>query len=154
MAARLREKYSKEIKGQLQKELGIENVMAVPRLEKIVINMGVGRATQQASLIEPLPLEHLVGVDLVCARHLRYRRAWLQRCLHDQPLPLHAEPLATNPPPTSCLQLPCRIRHLHMLLLTRPHVHAASSGRLPHTDTRTFTCFYVQCGCSIADLNR
>ena len=42
MAARLREKYSKEIKSQLQKELGIENLMAVPKLEKIVINMGLG----------------------------------------------------------------------------------------------------------------
>ena len=52
MAARLREKYNKEIKQALQKELGIENSMAVPKLDKIVINMGVGRATQQASLIE------------------------------------------------------------------------------------------------------
>ena len=54
MAARLREKYSKEIKGQLQKELGIENVMAVPRLEKIVINMGLGEATQNVKMMDPL----------------------------------------------------------------------------------------------------
>jgi large subunit ribosomal protein L5 len=54
MAARLREKYTKEIKGQLQKELGIENVMAVPRLEKIVINMGLGEATQNVKIMDPL----------------------------------------------------------------------------------------------------
>jgi large subunit ribosomal protein L5 len=54
MAARLKEKYAKEIKGQLQKELGIENVMAVPRLEKIVINMGLGEATQNVKMMDPL----------------------------------------------------------------------------------------------------
>src|SRR5579872_6389945 len=54
MAARLKEKYAKEIKGQLQKELGIENLMAVPRLEKIVLNMGLGEATQNVKLMDPL----------------------------------------------------------------------------------------------------
>lgn len=43
--ARLKEKYTKEIKASLQKELGIANVCAVPKLEKIVINMGVGDST-------------------------------------------------------------------------------------------------------------
>ena len=42
MAARLKEKYHKEIKQALQKELGLDNLMAVPRLEKIVVNMGLG----------------------------------------------------------------------------------------------------------------
>ena len=37
MAARLKEKYQKEIKQALQKELGLENPMAVPRLDKIVL---------------------------------------------------------------------------------------------------------------------
>jgi large subunit ribosomal protein L5 len=54
MAARLKEKYASEIKGQLQKELGIENVMAVPKLEKIVINMGIGEATQNVKMMDPL----------------------------------------------------------------------------------------------------
>jgi large subunit ribosomal protein L5 len=54
MAARLREKYNKEIKQALQKELGLENPMAVPRLEKIVINMGLGEATQNSKLLDPL----------------------------------------------------------------------------------------------------
>jgi len=54
MAARLKEKYQKEIKQALKKELGLENSMAVPRLEKIVINMGLGEATQNNKLLDPL----------------------------------------------------------------------------------------------------
>ena len=54
MAARLKEKYNKEIKQALKKELGIENMMAVPRLEKVVINMGLGEATQNTKLLDPL----------------------------------------------------------------------------------------------------
>ena len=46
MAARLRVKYEAEIKQALKKELGLENAMAVPKLDKIVINMGLGEATQ------------------------------------------------------------------------------------------------------------
>ena len=49
---RLKARYNDEIKAKLQEELGIQNVMQVPGLEKIVINMGVGRAAGQPSLIE------------------------------------------------------------------------------------------------------
>jgi large subunit ribosomal protein L5 len=49
---RLREKYDRELRAQLKDSLGLRNIMEVPRLEKIVINMGVGRATQQPSLLE------------------------------------------------------------------------------------------------------
>jgi large subunit ribosomal protein L5 len=49
---RLKERYLTEIRDSLKEGLALGNVMEVPRLEKIVINMGVGRATQQASLIE------------------------------------------------------------------------------------------------------
>lgn len=49
---RLKERYNKEIREQLKTELGLSNIMEVPRFSKIVINMGVGRATQQASLLE------------------------------------------------------------------------------------------------------
>ena len=49
---RLKARYNNTIKAQLAKDLGIENDMQVPKLEKIVINMGVGRATQQPSLLE------------------------------------------------------------------------------------------------------
>src|SRR5246500_1902912 len=54
MAARLKEKYQKEIKLALQKELGLENTMAVPRLDKIVVNMGLGEATQNSKMLDPL----------------------------------------------------------------------------------------------------
>jgi len=49
---RLKERYNTVIRAQLQEELGLGNIMEVPRLEKIVVNMGVGRAAQQQSLIE------------------------------------------------------------------------------------------------------
>ncbi len=49
---RLRQRYDNEIKAALQQELGLGNVMQVPRVEKIVVNMGVGRATQQRSLLD------------------------------------------------------------------------------------------------------
>jgi large subunit ribosomal protein L5 len=49
---RLKLQYQDEIKARLHSELGLSNVMQVPTIEKIVINMGVGRATQQPSLLE------------------------------------------------------------------------------------------------------
>jgi len=49
---RLKVRYDNEVRGQLKETLGLGNIMEVPRLEKIVVNMGVGRATQQASLLE------------------------------------------------------------------------------------------------------
>src|SRR4051794_41693482 len=49
---RLKQKYDAELRVQIKDTLGLRNIMEVPRLEKIVINMGVGRATQQASLLE------------------------------------------------------------------------------------------------------
>ena len=50
--SRLREKYHKEVVPGLQKRFGYKNVMQVPRLEKVVINMGVGEATQDAKAID------------------------------------------------------------------------------------------------------
>ena len=49
---RLKQKYQDEVKAALQEQLQLPNVMQVPKLEKIVINMGVGKATQQPSLLE------------------------------------------------------------------------------------------------------
>jgi large subunit ribosomal protein L5 len=49
---RLRARYDDEVKAGLKESLGLANPMEVPRLTKIVINVGVGRATQQASLLE------------------------------------------------------------------------------------------------------
>jgi large subunit ribosomal protein L5 len=50
--ARLKQRYESELRQQLQRELGLRNVMEVPRLEKIVLNCGVGLATQQQSLLD------------------------------------------------------------------------------------------------------
>ena len=52
MSARLREKYQKEVIPALTKEFGYKNVMAVPRIEKVVVNMGLGEATANAKLID------------------------------------------------------------------------------------------------------
>jgi large subunit ribosomal protein L5 len=49
---RLKTRYNDVLRAQLKDTLGLGNIMEVPRLEKIVVNMGVGRATQQASLLE------------------------------------------------------------------------------------------------------
>ncbi len=49
---RLKERYDSQIRVQLKEQLGLGNIMEVPTLEKIVVSMGVGRATQQASLLE------------------------------------------------------------------------------------------------------
>ena len=50
--SRLYDQYKTAIMPELQKELGIANVNAIPRLEKIVINMGVGEAIQNAKLLD------------------------------------------------------------------------------------------------------
>jgi large subunit ribosomal protein L5 len=55
--ARLRDRYLKEVQPAVMKELGIDNPMAAPRLEKIIVNMGVGEATQNAKLIDPAATE-------------------------------------------------------------------------------------------------
>ena len=52
VAPRLKVKYQDEVRAALKAELGLANPMQVPKIEKIVINMGVGRATQQPSLLE------------------------------------------------------------------------------------------------------
>jgi large subunit ribosomal protein L5 len=49
---RLKTKYDDEVRNALLEQLGLDNVMQVPRLEKIVINMGVGAAVGQPSLLE------------------------------------------------------------------------------------------------------
>jgi large subunit ribosomal protein L5 len=55
--ARMREKYVKEVLPALMKEFSLENPMAAPKLEKIVVNMGVGEATQNAKVIDPAASE-------------------------------------------------------------------------------------------------
>ena len=50
--SRLREKYQKEVVPALQKEFGYTNVMAIPKVTKVVINMGLGEATSNAKIID------------------------------------------------------------------------------------------------------
>ena len=52
MAARLKERYHKEVAPAIAKEFGIKNPMAVPRLEKIVVNMGMGEAIANAKILD------------------------------------------------------------------------------------------------------
>jgi large subunit ribosomal protein L5 len=52
MNARLKAKYQKEVIPALQKEFGYKNVMAVPKIEKVVVNMGLGEATSNAKIID------------------------------------------------------------------------------------------------------
>ncbi len=52
MIPRLRKKYQEEVITQIQKKFGIKNVMAVPRLDKIIINMGVGEAINDQKVLE------------------------------------------------------------------------------------------------------
>jgi large subunit ribosomal protein L5 len=54
--SRMRERYVSEVMPALRKEFGYRSVMAIPKLEKIVVNMGLGEATQNVKLID-------VGVD-------------------------------------------------------------------------------------------
>ncbi len=51
---RLKEKYNKEIKAELKKELGIKNAMALPKLNKVVVNMGVGEAAKSQTTMDAL----------------------------------------------------------------------------------------------------
>ena len=49
---RMKEEYFSTVRAQLQKDLGLKNVMQVPRPEKIVVNMGVGEASKDAKLLD------------------------------------------------------------------------------------------------------
>ena len=49
---RLKERYLKDVVPALAKEFGYKNVMAIPKLEKIVVNMGLGEATQNAKIVD------------------------------------------------------------------------------------------------------
>ena len=63
----LREKFNKELMPELQKTLGIKNVMAVPKITKVVINMGVGEALTDKKHLESAvkDLESIAGQKVV-----------------------------------------------------------------------------------------
>ena len=52
MTARLKEHFHKKVVPALAQEFGYKNVMAVPKIEKISINIGLGEATQNAKLMD------------------------------------------------------------------------------------------------------
>jgi large subunit ribosomal protein L5 len=52
MAARLKERYQKEVRKKIQDEFGIKNIMAVPKIEKVVLNMGMGEAIQNMKVLD------------------------------------------------------------------------------------------------------
>ena len=68
---RLKKQYVEEIVPGLMKKLGIENPMAVPRIEKITVNMGVGRATENKARIEKAAKE----LALITGQRPSVRRA-------------------------------------------------------------------------------
>jgi large subunit ribosomal protein L5 len=55
--ARLRKRYVEQVRPALMKELNLDNPMAAPRLEKVVVNMGVGEATQNPKILDPAVAE-------------------------------------------------------------------------------------------------
>jgi large subunit ribosomal protein L5 len=73
MTPRLKERFVNEVRPALKDELGLDNVMQVPRLVKIVLNSGVGRATAQQSLIEGAQrdIETITGQKSVVTRAKR-----------------------------------------------------------------------------------
>ena len=50
--SRLKERYQKEVAPALKKEFGYTNVMAIPKIEKVVVNMGLGEATSNAKIVD------------------------------------------------------------------------------------------------------
>jgi large subunit ribosomal protein L5 len=52
MSARLKELYTKEVRKKIQDQFGIKNPMAVPKVEKVVLNMGIGEAIQNAKVLD------------------------------------------------------------------------------------------------------
>ena len=71
MATRLKEKYQKEIVPKLTKEFGIQNTMAVPKLNCIVLNMGMGEATANVKIL----VDHRDNALKIPNAALRYRPA-------------------------------------------------------------------------------
>jgi large subunit ribosomal protein L5 len=61
MAARLKERFEKEIRPELVKELGLKNPMQAPRIEKVVVNMGLGEAIQNGKILDA-SLEQLTAI--------------------------------------------------------------------------------------------
>src|SRR5258708_23971637 len=68
--ARLKERYQKEIAPAVAKEFGIKNPMAIPRLDKIIVNMGMGEAIANAKVLDTAveELKAIVGQKAVITK--------------------------------------------------------------------------------------
>ena len=68
--ARLKEKYNNEIVDAMTKRFGYENIMQVPKLEKIVVNMGVGEAKENSKILDSAiaDLEKITGQKAVTTK--------------------------------------------------------------------------------------
>ena len=68
----LKEKYRSEIVPKLKEELGLDNVMAVPRITKITLNMGVGEAVGDKKVLEHAvaDMENIAGANALLS-HIR-----------------------------------------------------------------------------------
>jgi len=71
MVPRLKERYVNEVRGALKERLGLDNVMAVPRLSKIVVNMGLGDAVQDGKLVDAA----INDMRIITAQQPRVNRA-------------------------------------------------------------------------------
>jgi len=89
MAPRLKEKYENEIRDQLLTDLGVGNVMRVPKLEKIVVNMGAGDAAADAKLIDGV----VADLRIITGQQPRVNRARKSvsnfKVREDQPIGAH-----------------------------------------------------------------
>ena len=70
--ARLKETYQNEIVNAMMKKFGYKNIMEVPKLEKIVINMGVGEAKENAKVLDAAVKE----LETITGQHVVTTKAW------------------------------------------------------------------------------
>ena len=96
--SRLYEKYKNTIREELKKELNLGNIMMVPKLEKIVINSGVGEATQNIKLLDKVmdELSIITGQKPVLRRARKSIAAFRLRA----GMPVGASALAVETAPT------------------------------------------------------
>ena len=77
--SRLREQYENEIKDAMIKKFGYKNAMEIPKLDKIVVNMGVGEAKENAKVLEAAvkDMEAITGQKAVTTKAKRHAKIFL-----------------------------------------------------------------------------
>src|ERR1051325_6455274 len=93
MGAKLRERYKKKVAPQIAKEFGIRNPMAIPRIEKVVVNMGMGEAIANSKILDTATdeLRSITGQKPVITKakksYFYYRRRYSVKPLPKFPNP-------------------------------------------------------------------